>query len=205
MLIPEKYSEKIEGTITCYDRIIIQGIIPNWSYAEGMASYFYEKGIKIFDYAKFSQPLTEKIRENAEKIAAERGIEIEYIRKIKAFRKDERIEKIIKETGKTEGLVHIFSAMEKCNTYKPWHDKRTGKTFFKYETSKCQHYYFYFIDKELGLCYMRVPTWSPFRLQFYMNGHNLLASKLDKKGIEYEMIDNAFIHISDFETAQKLV
>lgn len=26
---------------------------------------------------------------------------------------------------------------------------------------------------------MRVPTWSPFRLQFYFNGHNLLASKLD--------------------------
>ena len=38
-----------------------------------------------------------------------------------------------------------------------------------------------FIDKELGLCYLRVPTWAPFRLQFYMNGHNLLASKLQKK------------------------
>jgi predicted transcriptional regulator len=37
-----------------------------------------------------------------------------------------------------------------------------------------------------------------------MNGHNLLASKLRKKGIEYEMLDNAFIHISDFEMAQKL-
>ena len=51
---------------------------------------------------------------------------------------------------------------------------------------------------------MRVPTWCPFRLQFYMNGHNLLAHKLDKRGIEYEMLDNAFIHISDYETAQKL-
>ena len=37
-----------------------------------------------------------------------------------------------------------------------------------------------------------------------MNGHNLLATKLDKKGIEYELLDNAFIHISDCEGAQKL-
>ena len=28
-------------------------------------------------------------------------------------------------------------------------------------------YYFYFIDKYFGLCYLRVPTWSPFRLQCF--------------------------------------
>jgi len=41
--------------------------------------------------------------------------------------------------------------------------------------NKCLHYYFYFINEELGLCYLRVPTWCPFRLQFYFNGHNRLA------------------------------
>ncbi len=169
-----------------------------------MTAYMKSNGIRIFDYPNFSQPLTEQIRQNAEKIASENGIEIEFIRKLHAFRKDDRIQKIISETGKTEGLVHIFSAMECCNTYKPWHDKTTGKTFLKPDKSKCLHYYFYFIDKELGLCYLRVPTWPPFRLQFYMNGHNLLAHKLDKKQIGYRMHDNAFLEISDIETAQKL-
>jgi hypothetical protein len=204
MLLIEKYAEKINGTITCYDRIIIQGVIPSWSYAGGMTGYFYGNNMKIFDYAKFSQPLTERVRENAERIAKENGLEIEFIRKTQSFRKDDKIQGIIKEKGITEGLVHIFSAMECCNTYKPWHDKETGRTYFNFDTSKCLHYYFYFIDRELGLCYMRVPTWCPFRLQFYMNGHNLLASKLAKKGIEYELLDNAFIHIEDVETAQKL-
>jgi hypothetical protein len=204
VLLTEKYANQIDGTITCYDRIIIQGVIPVWSYAEGMTGYFYGNEIKIFDYAKFSQPLTESVRKTAEQIAKDEGIEIEFIRKTQAFRKDDRIQEIIKEKEVTEGLVHIFSAMEKCNTYRPWHDKESGRTFFKYDTSKCLHYYFYFIDRELGLCYMRVPTWCPFRLQFYMNGHNLLASKLRKKNIEYEMLDNAFIHVSDCEMAQKL-
>ena len=204
MLLTEKYAREINGTITCYDRIIIQGVLPSWSYAEGMTGYFQTNGIRIFDYQNFCKPLTEKVRENTEQIAKESGVEIEFIRKTRSFRKDDKIQGIIKEKGITEGLVHIFSAMESCNTYKPWHDKESGRTYFKFETGKCLHYYFYFIDRELGLCYLRVPTWCPFRLQFYMNGHNLLASKLNKKGVEYELLDNAFIHISDVEVAQKL-
>ena len=58
-------------------------------------------------------------------------------------------------------------------------NKRTHETFLKPTTGKCLHYYFYFIDEELGLCYLRVPTWCPFRLQFYFNGHSWLARQLD--------------------------
>jgi hypothetical protein len=52
--------------------------------------------------------------------------------------------------------------MEACDTYKPWHDKQTHRTFLRPDTGKCLHYYFYFIDAELGLIYLRVPTWCPF-------------------------------------------
>ena len=52
--------------------------------------------------------------------------------------------------GDRPGLVHIISAMEACNTYKPWHDKQTHRTFLRPDTGKCLHYYFYFIDAELG-------------------------------------------------------
>ena len=89
--------------------------------------------------------------------------------------------------------------MEACPSFQPWHDKATGKTFLRYKDGKCLHYYFYFIDAMLGLCYLRVPTWAPFRLQFYFNGHNLLAHKLDREGIGYRMIDNAFVAIDDWE------
>jgi len=58
---------------------------------------------------------------------------------------------------------------------------------------------------ELGLCYLRVPTWAPFRLQFYCNGHNLLASALNKKNIDFQMLDNVFVHIDDFDKAQNFL
>ena len=49
-----------------------------------------------------------------------------------------------------------------------------------------------------------MPTWAPFRLQVYFNGHNWLARRLDKAGIAYEMADNAFLSISDVKQAQRL-
>jgi hypothetical protein len=94
--------------------------------------------------------------------------------------------------------------METCTSYKPWHDKKTHKTFLKPDSGKCLHYYFYFIDPEFGLCYLRVPTWCPFRLQFYFNGHNRLAARLKKKGVAFQILDNAFTDIADFDRAQIL-
>jgi hypothetical protein len=75
--------------------------------------------------------------------------------------------RVLKERGEQPGLVWIFSALEPCTTYRPWHGKGSGRTYLRFDDGKCLHYYFYFLDEELGLCYVRVPTWCPFRLQFY--------------------------------------
>src|SRR3954449_7299272 len=94
--------------------------------------------------------------------------------------------------------------MEACGAYQPWHDKQTHKTFVRPDSGKCLHYYFYFIDAELGLVYLRVPTWAPFRLQFYCNGHSWLARRLTAEGIGFTAADNAFIRIDDWQRAQDL-
>ena len=203
-LLTKKYADDLEGVLHCYDRVIITGHVQRWCYAQGMSSYLYQHEIRIFDYTTFTQPLRERVRANAEAIAKERGVEIEFVRSSKHFRKEKRIQKVLRERGDHPGLVHIFSAMESCPAYLPWHDKPSGKTYVKATTGKCLHYYFYFIDEDLGLCYLRVPTWAPFRLQFYFNGHNWLASQLKQRGIGFELLDNAFLRMDDFEVANQL-
>ena len=204
ILLPEKYEAEMHGVLNCYDRLIISGYLRPLSYEKGITSFLYQHQIRIFDYKHFAQPLRDIIRDNADAIAQENGLEIEFIRKSKRFRKEKRIQKILKTRGHHPGLVHIFSAMEQCTAYYPWHDKQTHHTFLKSKQSRCLHYYFYFIDEELGLCYLRVPTWCPFRLQFYCNGHNLLASQLQQEEIEFQLLDNAFLEIADFDRANLL-
>ena len=62
----------------------------------------------------------------------------------------------------------------------------------------------YFIDQELGLGYVRVPTWCPFRLQVYLNGHHWLAGQLRRRHIDFTLLDNAFTQIADWKQAQRL-
>jgi hypothetical protein len=203
-LITERHIAQIEGVLGCWDRMLVFGTLPKICYAGGMTSYLYEHQVKIFDYPRFAEPFRNQLRENAERLAAENGLEIEFLRK-RNVRKEDRVKEILNKRGEQPGLVCIFSAMEACSTYKPWHNKQTGKTYLLPDDGKCLHYYFYFVDEELGLCYVRVPTWLPCRLQIYFNGHNWLASQLRKRKIDYRLLDNAFVQIGDWGRAQQIV
>ena len=203
-LLTERYASEIEGVLSCFDRVVITGTVPGLSYADGMAKYLRIHDIRLFDYPRFAEPLREEIRTNAECVAQENGIQIEHIRSKGSFRKETRIQEIMAKRGDHPGLVYILSAMEACPSFEPWHDKPTGRTFLRGREAKCLHYYFYFISEEFGLCYLRVPTWAPFRLQFYCNGHNWLARELTKAGVTFRQCDNTFTQIGDFQRAQAL-
>lgn len=202
--LSDRLHDRLDGVLNCFDRIVLVGSLHPLCYPKGLTHYFSEHRLRVFDLAQFAQPLTDLIRATAERLAQESGLEIDFIGK-KNFRKEDRIQAILKTRGTHPGLVHIFSALEPCDSFKPWHDKQTHRTYFKWESAKCLHYYFYFIDPDLGLGYLRVQTWCPFRLQVYFNGHAWLATQLRQQGIAFELLDNAFVHIDDYAAANRLV
>jgi len=106
-LLSEKYAAVMDGTLNCFDRVVLTGSLQPLCYAQGMTSYLYGQGIRIFDYAQFSQPLHEQMVAHAETVAKANGLEIEYIRK-KDFRKEDRIQKILKQRGNSPGWCTSF-------------------------------------------------------------------------------------------------
>ena len=201
--LEERYDDRIAGVLSCYDRVVITGTLPTVCYAEGMTRFLYANGIQIFEYPDFAMTLRERVREQVASVAAEAGVTIEHIAK-SHIRKEAVVAKVLEQRGDRPGLVHVLSAMEACSSYRPWHDKQSHKTFLRPDTGKCLHYYFYFMDADLGLVYLRVPTWAPFRLQFYCNGHSWLARQLTAEGIGFTTADNAFVRIDDWQRAQEL-
>jgi hypothetical protein len=204
MILTEKYKEQIIGIISCYDRVILQASLSQWGYAEGMTSFAINNNIRIFDFPVFAQSLRNSLNEIILSIANENNLQIEYIRRPSAFSKEFNIQKIITEKNIQQGIIHIYSVLEPCLYYKPHFNKTTGLSSLKTKEGICLHYYIYFIDKDYGLCFLRIPTYAPFRLQFYFNGHNLLTHKLRNRNITYTLLDNAFMNISDFNEAQLL-
>ena len=199
----QRYDDRIGGVLSCYDRVVITGTLPTVCYADGMTRFLYACGIRIFGYPDFASTLRDRVRERAGSVAAQAGIAIEHIAR-SHLRKEDVVAKVLEQRGDHVGLVHVLSAMEACSSYRPWHDKQSGKTYLRPDTGKCLHYYFCFMDADLGLIHLRVPTWAPFRLQFYCNGHGWLARRLTAEGIDFTTADNAFVRIDDWQRAQEL-
>jgi hypothetical protein len=199
----DRYDDRIAGVLSCYDRVVVTGTLPTVCYADGMTRFLYVRETRIFDYPDFASKLRDRVRNAAAALAAEAGIAIEHVSK-SHVRKEAIVAKVLEQRGEHPGLVHVISAMEACDAYKPWHDKQTHRTYLRPDSGKCLHYYFYFVDAELGLIYLRVPTWAPFRLQFYCNGHSWLARQLTAEGIGFTVADNAFVRIDDWQRAQDL-
>ena len=128
--LTERYAANLHGVLSCFDRIIITGTLPGACYADGMTSFLYAHDIRIFDYARFAEPLRERIRERAQEACAAAGIEIEHVSK-SHIRKEELVARVLAGRGDAPGLVHVLSAMEACPSYKPWHNKVSGKTYLR--------------------------------------------------------------------------
>jgi len=79
MLLTERYKEKINRVLSCYDRIVIHGNIPVLCFDGGMTSYLVQNSIKIFDYPDWANGLREELREHAVHIATENRLKIEFI------------------------------------------------------------------------------------------------------------------------------
>ena len=59
----------------------------------------------------------------------------------KGFRQAARGAALLDQRGRPPRLGPLFSAMESCKCFKPWHDKKSGRTGRKLTGGRCRHYY----------------------------------------------------------------
>ena len=104
-----KYNQQISFSLSCYDRLVITGNLPEISYAQGMTSYLNRKGIRIFDYARFADDLRDKIRKQIDSIVSETGVEVHYLKK-SGIRKESFVSDILEKRGNHTGVVCIGCA-----------------------------------------------------------------------------------------------
>ena len=107
-LLTERYRERLSGVLSCYDRIIVTGTLPGACYAQGMTAFLSARQIRIFDYARFAEPLRDRVRQRAAELAGAAGLTIQHIAK-NHIRKEDIVAKVLAARGDHPGLVHIIS------------------------------------------------------------------------------------------------
>jgi hypothetical protein len=195
----KKHQEKIAGVISCPDRIIFKGYLPI-AHSEGMDGFLTSRGVLLKDFKEFVMHQSNRFRDHAIQIASKSGRPYKYLYS-SGIRKEEHAKNIAEKDGITEGLICVFPIVEPCQSFiLRYGEKRPHLVSAQ---RKCLCFYFYFIDRQMGLMHVRIQSWFPMTIQIYINGHEWLARKLDKHGIKYERVDNAFLWIEDTKRAQR--
>lgn len=203
MNIIEQNKEKINGTLETFDRMIVNGYLSNLCNYRQFLYYLIQNNIKLKDFDRFALDQTESLVNNIENYVKNNNAEIIHLNSSK-IDKDEIAKNIFKENSSKTGLIVALSTVELCNTMtvKPNHE--TKKLEVTSKSTKCKHYYFYYNGLKFGWMFLKIQTWFPYNVQVYINGREYLSKILDKENIKYEMYNNSFSYIEDFDRAQKL-
>ena len=203
MNIIEQNKDKINGILETFDRMIINGYLLNLCNYRHFLFYLIQNDIKLKDFNDFALQQTNELCSHIDNYIKENNVETIYLNSGKIDKSEIVMNEFNKNPNKI-GLIAALSAVEICNTMtvKPNHE--TEKLEVTSKPTKCKHYYFYYNDEEFGLMYLKIQTWFPYNVQIYINGREYLSKLLDKNNIKYEMYNNSFSYIEDFNKAQEL-
>lgn len=194
-----QYNEKITGVISCFDRVLFKGYLP-LGWGDAMEKFLACQGLRIKDFGKFVQQQSQRLADHAERLAIQSKRQYVYLNG--PHRKEALAKDIAQSEGITQGLVCVMRAVEPCQSFKMIPGDRRPRLVTA--RRKCLAFYFYFLDPKLGLLHVRLQSWFPLVMQICINGHEILARKLDKHHIKYRQQDNAFTWIEDPQRAQRL-
>jgi hypothetical protein len=138
-------------------------------------------------------PFSKAFRTRVEEYAKEQGIQI--VDFAKGEDKDEKAHLQLAKFEKKQGVVLIGKAQEKALGYKGQRKDHGTKVWFEYsrQSVNVTYYYFYILDEEFGLFFIKVCTYFPFDIKVCFNGHEWAKQQLRKESIEFEALNNGFL------------
>ena len=200
------HQDSIIGTLTTFDRMIFKGHLTMFYPNGAFARFLNRQSILLKDFKPYVETVSQKIKHHVEQLAIQSGRPFRYLESAMTAKngqsKEGLAQQIAVEDKVKEGLICVFSTLEPCSTFTVRGNHASHKLEVVRRQSKCLHFYFYYLDAELGFIHVRLQSWFPFQMQVYINGRECLARYLDQQGIAYERYDNTFTQIDNLEVAQ---
>ena len=199
-----KHGEEIAGVLSGFDRLVFRGTLRSISYAEGMMSYLWANQVRLTEFGRHVQRVSERLKQACRAKAAAVGRPVQYL--AAAGESKEKIAREIAAREKiAEGLVCVLSCVEPCRTFEVYRNREEKKLQLVSRIRKCLFLYQYWKHAEFGFMNARIQTWFPFSIQVCVNGREWLGRQMDRAGMPYVRRDNCFPWVEDWGQAQKLL
>jgi hypothetical protein len=200
--------------IDCIDRLYLNGYVPRLQRPENVWWFLHEhRGHPIV-----SPTLLGKMSESfvaAIKAFAERHDVPVLQFKDDDRRKEEIAREYLTDFERTEGVVLIGVAQEMVSGFRVYQKgpRRRHRTppggrapcFSFYRGSvHVNQYYFYILDRDFGLCFLKFSSYAPFGMKIWVNGHEWAKRQIERRGIGFQGLDNGFLSCDDPQTLQEV-
>ena len=196
----DKFAPKISSVLSCFDRVIFKGYLP---FGDDGHLNAYVDGIlkmKRKDFLPWLEKHSQALVEHAQGLAHQQGRPYEY--RPGQFSKEKFIHELIRRDRLDMGLVAVLCVQETCRTVKLRYGKDRPRLEFARRPQRVL--YFYWLDANFGLMYVRLETWFPYTIQVYVNGHDWLAQQMTQWGLGFTQHDNGFLALDNPQRAQGL-
>ena len=200
----ERHRGRITGTLSGFDRMLFRGSLRSITYVKGLEIFLYSQHVLMKDFSNYVVRLSARLVEHAKQLASKAGRPYVYLPSSKES-KEELALQIAQRDAITQGLIVVFACVEPCQSFDLRKDRASKHLKLVAKERKCQHLYFYYLDREFGLMHVRLQSWLPFSIQVCVNGREWLARQMDRAGIRYQKRDNCFSYLADPQRAQQIM
>lgn len=195
-----QFNSHVASVLSCFDRVIFKGYLPFHNETALNSWVDYELKVRRTEFMDKLEQRSEELVEHAKACAKAAGRPYEY--RLGRFDKAEFMQQIIQRDDVTTGLVAVLCVQEVCRTVKLAFGAQRPRLVFAKRPQRVLYYYY--LDPDFGLIYIRLETWFPYTIQVYVNGHDWLARQMTKRGIGFVQADNCFTQLDDPQQAQEL-
>jgi hypothetical protein len=179
------------------DRIFLQAYVPKLQAVGQVCTFLrWQHKFKIPSSAAFGQIGDAYVK------AIHRFAEQHQI-PVVAFKKGQKKEEVAQpylDAAAREGkdcVVLIGIAQEKASRWRSW--PRKGQETWRHphmewgrQMAFINHFYFYIWDSEWGGTFWKTNAYAPYPIWLWLNGHEWAKRQCERRGIQYEALDNGF-------------
>jgi hypothetical protein len=196
-----RFGALVSFVLSGFDRLRFAGESRLLNHARGVQSYCHQQRILFKDFPRHAEQLTHSFRRQT----------LEQLGDVPVLHLDSPdVDKeavaldLARQHGRDTGRIALWSCQESALAYRL---RRNAERLVepRKEKVRCGHYYHYFRHEQLGLCYVRISSWSPFAVRVGLNGRRWLAQQLSKRSVAYQRRDNLITAAADVALAQRLL
>jgi hypothetical protein len=203
--IIERFKGLVKGSITGFDRIVFKGLILPLMGAKEVTRFCAAKGILNKNYKDWMMQQSRSLSQAADQYAKGHCGQGVIPLPTWRLRKEALAHERQKQQQIETGLIGVWSCLESAFSFRAHYCKKSGYPQLQNYQTRCKHLYFYFDHHQYGFMNIRLQTWFPYHIQICLNGREWLRRGLEKEKVEFLAKGNKFLHIADYEEAQRLL